>query len=347
MNSAGNFVARILETSASGYAGMTASLLLERHPEIVKRYEPDGFSNWKGQLQRWLLDLSSAIDAGEPKLFENRILWTKAEFDSRQVPLEDLQAALSALRDTLREKLPANSADAAIETIDRAVRAVADPADGADTSEPPTRSVLSYLGTILEGNPRKAIDQLLDAVNGEASAKNAYLKVLIPAQRETGRMWHAGELSVAEEHVITATTKRAMALLCERGRSSSQTNKTVLLGCVAGNVHDIGIRAISDFFEMAGWRVIYLGPDVPNGEIARSVVLFDADIVVLSATLDPHVRAARQVIEQIRNLEDRDTKIIVGGLVFDRVSDLWRKVGADGYAARIEDAEPLGSRLTR
>ena len=159
-------------------------------------------------------------------------------------------------------------------------------------------------------------------------------------------MWQAGALSIAEEHLITATTQRAMSLLCERGRSSSRVDRTVVLACVAGNVHDIGIRAISDFFEMAGWRAIHLGPDVPHDEIARSVSFFDADVVVIAATLDPHLKEAQRAIERVRAIEDREAKIIVGGFVFDQVPDLWRKVGADGHAARIEDAEPLGSRLT-
>ena len=347
MSSTGPFVAQMLETSAAGYAGVSASLLVERDPEIVKRYDPDGFSNWKAQLQRWLLDLSAALHAGEPKLFEARMLWTRSEFASRQVSVDDLVLALTALRDTLRERLPENSADLAIQTIDGALEVVAGPQVDATANEPPGRLALSYLKTILEGKPREAIDQVLSTVADGTSARKAYLEVLIPAQRETGRMWHAGALSIAEEHVITTTTQRTMTLLCERGRSSSQTNKTVLLACVAGNVHDIGIRAISDFFEMAGWRAISLGPDVPHEEIARGVTFFDADLVVLAATLDPHLKAAQKVIERIRGIEDRDIKIIVGGPVFEKAPDLWQSMGADGHAAQIEDVEPLGSRLTR
>ena len=176
---------------------------------------------------------------------------------------------------------------------------------------------------------------------------SAYLKVLIPALREAGRMWHAGELRIAEEHVITTTTQRAMALLCERGRTSVCNDKTALLGCVAGNVHAIGICAISDFFEMAGWRVVNLGADVPIEEIARSVQLFDADVVMLSAALDPHLKAVQRAIADVRGLEERDVKIIVGGPAFEKVPDLWRKLGADGYSARVEDTEPLASRLTQ
>jgi methanogenic corrinoid protein MtbC1 len=346
MSSNGKFVAQILETSAAGYAGLSANLLAERDPQIVKRYEPEGFSNWKAQLQRWLLDLSAALHAGEPKLFEARMRWTKSEFIARQVPLTDLQAALTALRDTLRDRLPAGSSDLAVQPIDRALEAVTNPRPDDVATAPACRPALAYMKTILEGQPREAIAQVLAVAGDETSARRAYLDVLIPAQRETGRLWHAGALSIAEEHVITATTQRVMALLCERGRSSSPNGKTVLLACVAGNVHDIGIRAISDFHEMAGWRVINLGPDTPDGEIAASVALFDADVVVLAAALDPHLKAVQRVIERIRALEDRDLKVIVGGGVFDRVPDLWKKIGADGHAAQVEDAEPLSSRLT-
>lgn len=160
-------------------------------------------------------------------------------------------------------------------------------------------------------------------------------------------MWHAGDLHIAEEHLITTTTQTAMALLRERGRPEASKDRTALLGCVAGNVHDIGIRVVSDFFEMAGWRTVNLGSDVPDEELARSVQRFDADVVVLAATLDPHLPAVQRAIQAIRGLDGQDVKIIVGGPAFENAPDLWRKIGADGYAARVEDAEALADRLTR
>ena len=348
MKSNGKFVAQMLKTSALGYAGLATSLLFERHPEIAKRYEPDGFANWKAQLQRWILDLSAALATSEPKLFEARMLWTKSSFLALEVPTEVLPAALEALRDTLRERLPEDSAEIAVQPVDLALDAVADPALGTGCVDAPAgRAVLSYLEAILDGKPQEAIEQLLASVKDEISARDAYLEVLLPASRETGRLWHAGELSIAEEHVITTTTQRAMTLVCERGRPSSRMDKTVLLACVAGNVHEIGIRAIADFFEIAGWRAIFLGADVPHEEIARSVPAFDADVVVLAATLPPHLGEAQRAIEAIRALDNSAAKVIVGGTAFEQLPDLSKKIGADGYAATVEEAEPLGSRLTR
>jgi methanogenic corrinoid protein MtbC1 len=235
--------------------------------------------------------------------------------------------------------------------VERALSADADPDAEQEAALDPgnteDRHALAYLETILAGNPRGAVEQVLGAVDGGMSVKDAYLKVLLPAQREVGRMWHAGELNIAEEHVTTATTQQAMTLLCARSpRPSSREERTVVLACVAGNVHDIAIRATSDFFDMAGWRAISLGPDVPHEDIARSVQDFNADVVVLAATLDNHLRALRRAIETIRALEDGGAKIIVGGQVFERVPDLWRRIGADGCSPSIEATEPLGRRLT-
>jgi methanogenic corrinoid protein MtbC1 len=347
MSSNGQFAAQILETSAAGYAGLTASLLIERNPGIEQRYEPEGFSAWKGQLQQWLLDLSAALSAGEPKLFEARMVWTRDAFAARQSTVEDLQAALAALREILEERLPGDSATLALPIIDRALEAVAEPSAGeAGAGAKPGKQALSYLETILEGKPREAVELLLQNVDGGMPVTQAYLDILIPAQQEAGRLWHAGALRIAEEHLISTTTRRAMTLLCERGRSSEQIGKTAVLGCVAGNVHDIGINALSDFFEMAGWHTINLGPDVLAGEFVRTAQLFDADIVLLSAVLDPHLKAIQQTVAGIRGLEDSKLKIIVGGPAFLSAPELWRKLGADGYAAGIDDAEPLASSLT-
>jgi len=76
---------------------------------------------------------------------------------------------------------------------------------------------------------------------------------------------------------------------------------------------------------------------------------FSAPILAVTALREGEFRstAVQQAIERIRSLEARDVKIIVGGPAFESVPELWRKVGADGYSASVEDTEPLASRLTR
>ena len=177
-------------------------------------------------------------------------------------------------------------------------------------------------------------------VTGEArrelGAAGAYLDVLLPAQAEVGRLWHAGEITVAEEHLVSETTLQATVLLSAEP-ASKQVDKTVLTAAVEGNAHDIGIRAVADFFRMAGWRSIALGANVPAAEIARAAQTFGTDIVALSTTLTTQLEPLQETIALLRQAVP-GVKIIVGGHVFDSSPDLWRDIGADAYTKRPDEA---------
>jgi methanogenic corrinoid protein MtbC1 len=78
-----------------------------------------------------------------------------------------------------------------------------------------------------------------------------------------GRLWHAGELGIVEEHVVTYTTERLMALLAHRAARAPANGRTVICAAVAGNAHDIAVRVLADFFDISGWRAVHLGANVP------------------------------------------------------------------------------------
>ena len=132
------------------------------------------------------------------------------------------------------------------------------------------------------------------------------------------------------------TTLHATVLLSAE-RASRQIDKTVVTAAVAGNAHDIGIRAVTDFFRMAGWRVIALGSNVPPAEIARAGQSFSADLVALSTTLTTQLDPLQDTIALLREVVP-GVKVMVGGHVFNASADLWRNIGADAYARGPDDA---------
>ena len=85
---------------------------------------------------------------------------------------------------------------------------------------------------------------VLDAVSRGLPIRDAYLRVLLPAQQEIGRLWHLNQISISEEHLVSYTTQRVMALLSTRMPRKPDNGFTAIAGSVAGNVHDIGIRAV-------------------------------------------------------------------------------------------------------
>jgi methanogenic corrinoid protein MtbC1 len=118
----------------------------------------------------------------------------------------------------------------------------------------------------------------------------------------------------------------------------------LVAAAVTGNTHDIGLRAVADLFQIAGWRSLFLGANVPATEIARAANTFGVDLVVLNATLATQLKPLGEAIATIKS-EAPGRKVLVGGLAFDGLPELWRELGADAYAATVATAVARGESL--
>ncbi len=348
MSSSNIFTARLLEASSSAYAGAAAGLLLENQPDLAERYAPNAFKMWKAHLEQRVLELIAALDTEEPRLFSSRIRWERRAFAARELNEPDLRSALDCLRRVLEEELPALAREPAIRFLDPALQAldeVLQDEPALDPSNPIHRHALEYIETTLRGEGTEGIKQLKAAiVQGGLEIPEAY-SVLLTAQREVGRMWHLGQLDVSEEHLVTANTQRATSAVAELAPKQPSNGKTALVAAVADNNHSLAVRVLADLFEIAGWRSICLGPDVPPADIATATKHFEVDLVALSVALPTQLASARRSIEAVRSHSEERTKIMVGGGAFVDAPDLWRTLGADGFVASVEDAVALGGQL--
>lgn len=343
------FAAQVLETGASAYAGYAASLLLERRPAILDRYGPSAMRDWKAHLTERVRELAAALAAEEPRLFAARLRWEDQAFRARDLGNEDLLAGLECLREVLGEALPERTRGVVADYLEPAVESLSAPAPARrrdpDPSDPKGKLALQYLKTVLEGESRRALDLVTEAHREGMTIRELYLDVLLVAQRQVGEMWHLGDLGIAEEHFVTATTQRAMAILAQRVTPEKSLGKTIVTAAVSGNTHALGVRVLADFFEFAGWRSVCLGPDVPPADIAAAAMYFEADVLALSATLSTHLRTVGETIAAVRDLPGRKVAILVGGGAFDDATHLWERLGADGYAPTVEVAVETAGRL--
>ncbi len=344
------FAAELLERSAAGFAGYAANAMLEMSPDIRERYQPDAFANWKGHITQRILELAAALNTGEPLVFSSRVLWSRKAFLARGQDEADLHVSLMALQEVLAENLPSPAADEVLAYVDQAIQMLSNATSDLEESElDPGRSndrmALRYLQSVLEGKVVSAIDSLLDATKEGMSAQEVYLDVLLPAQREIGRLWHLGDVTVAEEHLVTFATQRAMAVVVQSMPQSGSNGKTMVAAAVAGNVHDIGLRAVSDIFQMSGWRTIFLGSDLPMQDLPGTVAFFEADLLVLTATLSTQLPRTRHTIRTVRERCTKDVKILVGGGALDEAPNIWRQLGADAYSATIHESVKIGGQL--
>jgi methanogenic corrinoid protein MtbC1 len=345
------FAAQLLERGAGGYAGYAAAAMLEQHPEIRQEFGADALTGWKSHLTQRLLELAAALGTNEPRLFVARALWTAKAFRAREQDEALVRLSLQSLREVLAEHLPEPARTAPLDYLDQALKALASPpavedALALDPEKPADRLALRYLQKILEGNVAEAVAEVVNAVRDGLDVRSAYIDVLLAAQREIGRLWHLSEVTVAEEHMVTFTTQRTMNVLVHAAKPAPPNGKTAIIAAVVTNTHDIGLRAVADLYQIAGWRSIFLGADVPMEDLPGMINYFQADLLLLGATLSTQLPRVQQAIAAARASSELSVKIIVGGSAFDEATDLWKKVGADGYAARVDDAVRLGAQLT-
>jgi methanogenic corrinoid protein MtbC1 len=173
-----------------------------------------------------------------------------------------------------------------------------------------------YLAAQLAGDRREALRLLVDEglLRGIA-LQDIHLKVIQPAQYEIGRLWQENRISVAQEHLATAISQLALSHLYRHLPRDPSNGKIVMVSCVEGELHEVGARMASDFLEMAGFDVRFLGANVPTSHLVHMLREQKPDLLALSVTMTYHLPALRAALDQVRALFPQ-LRIAVGGLAF-------------------------------
>lgn len=338
--------ARMLQTTASALSAYTCMKLFEKLPDLKSEGGDDAFDYWKGFVGQLIGNLAVAVKEDKPELFRNKIQWERKAFQSRNVDDQSIAVVLACLIEVINEELaepscelPATILANSQQEFEQSVHE----SPAMEANDPVSNLAAKYLLGILEGDTHDAIRLVVDSYKNGMNLEDVYV-ALVRAQSEVGRMWHVAEVMIAEEHLVTHTTHRAMSVLNFIADRAEPNGKTIVSSSVEGNYHDLGIRAVTDFFEFNGWRVICLGNDTPAKEIAEAAKVFDASLVMLSASMSTHLDATRRTIALVKE-KCPDCKLLLGGRIFEEFPDLASEIGGDGRAKLPSEAVQLGNQL--
>jgi DNA-binding transcriptional MerR regulator len=148
---------------------------------------------------------------------------------------------------------------------------------------------------------------VLDRVLAAATVDTLLGEVVLPYLSELGDRWERGEASIAQEHFASGVL-RGRLLGLARGWGLG-VGPLALLACLPGELHDLGLIAFGLTLRAHGWRVVYLGQDVPLETVEEASQRLDPALVVLSAVDAGRVRA---LAEPLRRLAD-SRRVALGG----------------------------------
>ena len=161
-------------------------------------------------------------------------------------------------------------------------------------------------------------------------------RVVAPLFRRIGEDWHAGRLGVAQEHLASEVTGSLLARLMA-ALSGSAGAPLVVVATPAGEQHAIGALLVAAVASAAGWRVGYLGSNVPSDDIAGAARALDARAVALSVVYgDAGARSAE--VTAVRAGLPAGVELLVGGAAATAL-------GPVAGVRYLEDLESLRSYL--
>ncbi|GAC1407921.1 MAG: methionine synthase [Ktedonobacteraceae bacterium] len=198
--------------------------------------------------------------------------------------------------------------------------AKADPTEGMNVAERIHWQVLHRRKEGIEPLIDEIIEERAEAghIKTSESAVNVLNTVLLPAMKDVGDRFGAGELILPFVLQSAEVMKRAVAHL--EGyleKVEGYTKGKVVLATVFGDVHDIGKNLVNTILSNNGYTVYDLGKQVPLNTIIDKAIEVDADAIGLSALL---VSTSKQMPLCVKELYKRKLNfpIIVGGAAINR-----------------------------
>ncbi len=180
------------------------------------------------------------------------------------------------------------------------------------------------------------------------SVESIYLDLLAPTARALGDRWTEDECDFVDVTLAMGRLQlvlRDLSHMFVRDRSDLELVGRVLLSCVPGEQHALGIFMVAEFFIRDGWGV-RVGPPLSERDLLADVRTVWYDVIGFSVScgsrLDHLKREIRKVREQSLN---PGVLIMVGGRTFNDQPELVSRVGADASAVNAELAPERARQL--
>ena len=149
-------------------------------------------------------------------------------------------------------------------------------------------------------------------------------KLLSPVLKEVGERWASGQGSIAEEHFFGFYLRNKLGARFHH-RSQSQSGPKLLMACLPGDLHEIGLLLFALDACDHGFQTILLGANMPLDEFPDAVKKTESDALVLSGTIEPGGEVISRSLPRL--VEKLDVPVFVGGNVVASNFDDLKKTG--------------------
>jgi DNA-binding transcriptional MerR regulator/methylmalonyl-CoA mutase cobalamin-binding subunit len=140
--------------------------------------------------------------------------------------------------------------------------------------------------------------------------------VLQPLLREVGERWHRGQFAISQERLVSTIVRRHVGLMLDTYDRTAR-RQPIVFATLPGERHELGLLMSAMICASRGFKTHYLGPDLPEVEIARYAQEVGASIIALSVVLHEQLAQLPQQLASLAQAMAPESAIWLGGLAPD------------------------------
>lgn len=198
----------------------------------------------------------------------------------------------------------------------------------------------TFIDSLIAGHYPEATDLIMNHRGPGTDLMLYNVHVFEPALKKIGLLWEAGEISIAEEHIITNVITRLMMRLEQdmNERTSPKKPHTVALMLVGAEEHELPLKMIEEVFKHHGWITFYLGKNIPVSSLEDFFRKNKIQVIGLSVSMSSHLNNCEVLVRAIKMMDPAiRPQVMLGGRAIENRSMALEQLGADLYFATQQE----------
>jgi len=199
---------------------------------------------------------------------------------------------------------------------------------------PDPATIDAFLKWAIDGDSRTATRFALDLLDQGVPGDEIIVDLLGGAQHEVGERWVRNVWTVADEHLVSGATQRALDAVANTV-DPPNSEGLVVVACAEGDWHSLPAQMFAELLRSRGFVVAFLGASTPADHVARLLSRGGADALAVSCNLPLFFGGVTRLAEAAHRY---GIPVIAGGRALGSGPARAIGLGADVWAGGIEEA---------
>lgn len=188
-------------------------------------------------------------------------------------------------------------------------------------------SIISNSIEAIKAYDARTLETILLKASSKMSQPQLIENLIIPLVYKVGDMWHDGTIRVANEHLASAVIRSFLTNLIDQ-HIPVENAPIIISATPRGQDHELGALIAGVVAAAVGWKVIYLGPNLPVEEIAAVSENLEAKVVALSIVYPNDDPQLKKDLINLNKMLPSNVSLIVGGRAAKGYLDVLDEMGA-------------------